>query len=95
MVSFRHSNPAEILFGQGQIAALPDTGSESKAVSLISHAGRRLKQAARPRFAILDPSTMESLSRRQLENGTVDAFIHVLEQYLTCPVNAPEPEKRP
>jgi NADP-dependent alcohol dehydrogenase len=32
---------------------------------------------------------MESLSRRQLENGVVDAFTHVLEQYLTAPVNAP------
>lgn len=78
----------------GAVLTLPATGSESNAVSVISHAGRRLKlpfanQAARPRFAILDPSTMESLSRRQLENGTIDAFTHVLEQYLTCPVNAP------
>jgi NADP-dependent alcohol dehydrogenase len=46
-------------------------------------------ERARPRFAILDPTTMESLSRRQLENGVVDAFTHVVEQYLTLPVNAP------
>jgi NADP-dependent alcohol dehydrogenase len=32
---------------------------------------------------------MQSLSRRQLENGAVDAFTHVLEQYFTRPVNAP------
>lgn len=78
----------------GAVLTLPATGSESNAVSVISHAGRHLKlpftnPAARPRFAILDPSTMKSLSRRQLENGTVDAFTHVLEQYLTYPVNAP------
>src|SRR5690606_16340335 len=38
---------------------------------------------------IMDPSTMLSLSRRQLENGVIDSFIHTLEQYLTLPVNAP------
>jgi NADP-dependent alcohol dehydrogenase len=32
---------------------------------------------------------MLSLSQKQLENGVVDAFTHVLEQYLTLPVNAP------
>ena len=32
---------------------------------------------------------MLTLSRRQLENGVVDSFIHTLEQYLTLPVNAP------
>lgn len=78
----------------GAILTLPATGSESNAVSVISHSGRHLKlpfanQAARPRFAILDPATMKSLSRRQLENGVVDAFTHILEQYLTYPVNAP------
>ena len=78
----------------GAILTLPATGSESNPVSVISHAGRHLKlpfsyNGARPRFAILDPSTMSTLSRRQLENGAVDAFTHVLEQYLTLPVNTP------
>lgn len=87
------AGPAHVL-PVGAVLTLPATGSESNAVSVISHAGRHLKvpfanQAARPRFAILDPSTMKSLSRRQLENGVVDAFTHVLEQYLTYPVNAP------
>lgn len=78
----------------GAILTLPATGSESNPVSVISSVTRKLKipfpqEGARPRFAIMDPSTMQSLSRRQLENGTVDAFTHVLEQYLTFPVNAP------
>lgn len=78
----------------GAILTLPATGSESNPVSVISSKTRNLKipfayQGARPRFAILDPSTMKSLSRRQLENGAVDAFTHVLEQYMTQPVNTP------
>jgi NADP-dependent alcohol dehydrogenase len=78
----------------GAVLTLPATGSESNPTSVITHQGRRLKlpiamQAMRPRFAIMDPTTMLSLSRRQLENGVVDSFIHTLEQYLTLPVNAP------
>lgn len=78
----------------GAVLTLPATGSESNPVSVISSSSRHIKypfafQSARPRFAIMDPTTMLSLSRRQLENGVVDSFTHVLEQYLTLPVNAP------
>lgn len=78
----------------GAVLTLPATGSESNPVSVISRHERTLKvpfrnESARPVFAILDPSTMKSLSRRQLENGVVDAVSHVIEQYLTLPVNAP------
>lgn len=78
----------------GAVLTLPATGSESNPVSVVTSASRQLKipfacQAMRPRFAIMDPTTMVSLSKRQLENGAVDAFIHTLEQYLTLPVNAP------
>lgn len=78
----------------GIVLTLAATGSESNPTSVISstHYGLKLpfaNQNARPRFAILDPKTMASLSRRQLENGVVDAFTHVLEQYMTRPVNAP------
>jgi NADP-dependent alcohol dehydrogenase len=84
------ANPVPV----GAVLTLPATGSESNAVSVMTHRGRKLKypfanEATRPRFAILDPSTMQSLSRRQLENGAVDAFTHVLEQYMTTPVNTP------
>ena len=76
------------------VLTLPATGSESNPVSVISRSSRGLKlpfafEGARPLFAVLDPSTMKSLDRRQLENGVVDAVTHVLEQYLTLPVNAP------
>jgi NADP-dependent alcohol dehydrogenase len=42
-----------------------------------------------PVFAILDPETTYSLPPRQVANGIVDTFVHVVEQYLTYPVNAP------
>ena len=42
-----------------------------------------------PKFSVLDPETTFSLPPRQISNGIVDAFTHVMEQYLTYPVNAP------
>jgi NADP-dependent alcohol dehydrogenase len=76
------------------VLTLPATGSESNAVSVISSIRRGLKlpftnEAGRPAFAIMDPATMASLDRRQLANGAVDAFTHVLEQYVTVPLNTP------
>ena len=84
----------ERAMANGAVLTLPATGSESNPVSVISRRERGLKipfafEGARPLFAVLDPSTMKSLDRRQLENGVVDAITHVLEQYLTLPVNAP------
>ncbi len=38
-----------------------------------------------PVFAVLDPSTTFSLPRRQVANGIVDAYTHVVEQYATTP----------
>jgi NADP-dependent alcohol dehydrogenase len=85
--------PQEII-PVGCVLTLPATGSESNAVSVITAVGRELKipfanEAARPVFAIMDPSTMASLDKRQLGNGVVDAFTHVLEQYVTVPLNTP------
>lgn len=84
----------ETILPVGCVLTLPATGSESNAVSVISSTKRGLKypfanEAARPAFAIMDPSTMRTLDQRQLANGAVDAFTHVLEQYLVAPVNAP------
>ena len=36
-----------------------------------------------PKFSIVDPTVIASLPKRQLQNGVVDAFTHVMEQYLT------------
>jgi len=77
----------------GVVLTLPATGSESNAAAVVTRAATREKrvfyaQAARPRFAILNPGVMASLPDRQLANGLVDAFVHVCEQYLTYPAGA-------
>jgi NADP-dependent alcohol dehydrogenase len=41
-----------------------------------------------PRFSILDPETTFSLPPRQVSNGIVDAWVHVMEQYMTYPAEA-------
>jgi len=45
--------------------------------------------AVMPKFSILDPTVVFSLPEKQVANGVVDAFVHVMEQYLTYPVNSP------
>lgn len=77
----------------GVVLTLPATGSESNAGAVVTRQATHEKrvfyvQPARPRFAVLNPEVMGSLPDRQLENGLVDAFMHVCEQYLTYPVGA-------
>lgn len=77
----------------GVVLTLPATGSEMNAFSVISRieTGEKLgfgSPLVLPRFSVLDPETTYSLPERQLGNGMVDAFVHVLEQYLTHPVGA-------
>ncbi len=41
-----------------------------------------------PQFAVLDPVVTFTLPKVQIANGIADSFCHVMEQYLTYPVNA-------
>jgi NADP-dependent alcohol dehydrogenase len=77
----------------GVVLTLAATGSESNAGAVITRKATQQKKVyfappAQPRFAILNPQVLSSLPDRQLENGLVDAFVHVCEQYLTYPVGA-------
>lgn len=77
----------------GVVLTLAATGSESNAGAVITRQATQQKKvyfapAAQPHFAILNPQVLASLPDRQLENGIVDAFVHVCEQYLTYPVGA-------
>ena len=77
----------------GVVLTLPATGSESNAGVVVTNKALGEKKVcfippARPRFAFLNPNVMGSLPDRQLQNGLVDAFVHVCEQYLTHPVGA-------
>lgn len=74
----------------GTVLTLPATGSEmnSGAVVTIEATQEKLAfggSALFPKFSICDPTVIVSLPKRQLENGVVDAYTHVLEQYLTYP----------
>ena len=78
----------------GAVLTLPATGSEMNPVAVISRTSTREKLPLSspllyPRFSILDPETTFSLPPRQVANGIVDAFTHVVEQYLTYPAEAP------
>lgn len=75
----------------GVIATLPATGSEMNAFAVVSHNGGKFPVThgcAYPTFAMLDPELTYSLPKIQVANGVVDAFVHVLEQYATYPVDA-------
>ena len=72
----------------GTVLTLPATGSEmnSGAVVTIEATHEKLTlggSALFPKFSIVDPTVITSLPKRQLQNGVVDAFTHVMEQYLT------------
>ena len=74
----------------GCVLTLPATGSESNSGAVITKAATKEKRffhspLVYPKFAVLDPSFMQTLSDRQLANGLVDAFVHTCEQYLTMP----------
>lgn len=82
--------PVEKALPLGAVLTLPATGSESNGNSVVTRDGNKLPFASslvRPQFAVLDPKVTLSLSDRQISNGVVDAFVHVMEQYLTYSVN--------
>ncbi len=78
----------------GTVLTLAATGSEMNNGSVITRKSLQAKlpfhnDLVFPKFSMLDPSKSFTLPERQVANGVVDAFVHVMEQYLTYPVNAP------
>ncbi|GAB1403137.1 hypothetical protein MASR1M74_03150 [Lentimicrobium sp.] len=86
-----------ILYGAMPLASvitLAATGSEMNSGGVITRAETREKLSFGspllfPQFSVLDPQVTFSLPKRQVANGIVDAYIHVMEQYLTYPLNTP------
>ena len=77
----------------GTVLTLPATASEmnSGAVITINETQEKLSfggPALFPKFSICDPEVVASLPKRQIQNGIIDAYTHVLEQYLTYPHDA-------
>ena len=78
----------------GCVLTLPATGTESNGNSVVTRYETQQKLSfssslVYPTFAVLDPTVTYSLPPKQVANGVVDAFVHVMEQYMTYPVNAP------
>ncbi|WP_421161230.1 iron-containing alcohol dehydrogenase [Aeromonas dhakensis] len=84
-----HKAPVKAALPLGCVLTLPATGSESNPAAVVSRGEAKLSfmnPLVQPVFAVLDPTTTYSLPPRQVGNGVVDAFVHILEQYLTFPV---------
>ncbi len=77
----------------GTVLTLPATGTEMNGNSVVTRKslGQKLafgSSAVMPQFSVLDPEVTFSLPKNQIANGVIDAFIHVMEQYLTYPSRA-------
>ena len=77
----------------GTVLTLPATGSEMNCGAVVSRKETEEKFAflgasIYPQFSILDPEVIKSLPPKQIANGIADAFVHVLEQYVTFPAAA-------
>ena len=86
--------PVEEAMPIGAVLTLPATGSEMNGNSVVTRVETTEKLSfnsllVMPLFSILDPEVIFSLPEKQVANGIVDAFVHVIEQYLTFPVNSP------
>ncbi len=78
----------------GVVLTKPASGSEMNGNAVILNLERKVKRSLKsekvlPLFAILDPEVTKTLSPRQIANGIIDAYSHVIEQYLTFPSNSP------
>ncbi len=75
------------------VLTLPATGSEMNNGAVITRSATHTKLPFMsphvfPQFSILDPTKTFTLPEKQIANGVVDAFVHVVEQYLTYPADA-------
>lgn len=89
-----HGEVVKTALPLGTVLTLPATGSEANGNSVISRAETHEKlhftsAHVFPVFSVLDPETTFTLPARQVRNGIVDAFAHVMEQYMTRPSAAP------
>jgi len=82
----------------GTVQTLPATGSEMNSGAVITRAETKEKlgmggEGLFPQFSILDPQVVHSIPERQIANGLADSFTHVLEQYMTYPIDAALPDR--
>ncbi len=88
---FKSFNPSSVSEAVpfGTVLTLPATGSEMNSGAVISYGNSKyvvFSPLTFPKFSFLDPTLTFTLPSTQVANGVVDAFVHVIEQYLTFPV---------
>jgi NADP-dependent alcohol dehydrogenase len=86
--------PVKAALPFGTVLTLPATGSEMNSGGVITRESTHEKFAFSsvftfPAFSFLLPDAASSLPQKQVANGVADAFMHVMEQYMTYPANAP------
>jgi NADP-dependent alcohol dehydrogenase len=89
----QHAKNVKAALPFGSVLTLPATGSEMNAGAVITRKATLEKFAfgsphVYPKFSVLDPTKTYTLPARQVGNGIVDAFVHVMEQYMTYPAGA-------
>ena len=77
----------------GTVLTIPATGSEMNNGAVISRRTTHEKfpfhsDLVFPRFSVLDPCVTFSLPKKMIAAGLADTFVHVMEQYMTYPVDA-------
>jgi NADP-dependent alcohol dehydrogenase len=75
----------------GVVLTLPATGSEMNMGAVVTYEHSKysvMSPLTFPQFSVLDPTLTFTLPQTQVANGVVDAFVHVIELYLTYPVGA-------
>lgn len=89
-----HSAKIQSALPHASVLTLAATGTEMNRWGVLSRRSIQAKlDFEHPslflQFVVLDPSTTFSLPHRQITNGIVDAFTHVMEQYITYYIDAP------
>ena len=71
------------------VMTMPATGSEMNNGAVLSNNATKEKlgtfRGDYPRFSIVDPEVVRSVPLYQRANALADAYVHVLEQYVTTP----------
>ncbi len=89
--SYSVGSEINIALPLGVICTLPATGSEMNNGGVISHEDGKFyfnSPLAFPKFSFLDPTLTFTLPKEQVANGIVDAFVHIIEGYVTKNVDA-------
>ncbi|MBD3842403.1 MAG: iron-containing alcohol dehydrogenase, partial [Campylobacterales bacterium] len=91
--------PPETILSIGSVCTVPGSGSEMNNSFVLSKRSDIYKRPFShiklyPKFSLLDPENTYSLSKHQSALGIVDAFVHILEQYITYSVAAPLHERQ-